>query len=66
MHSAGILLVVMTLPLRELVEGVSLSGRADMGPSSGGAAHTAEIVDHRELRGLLARFPAISCVCLRK
>jgi len=43
-HSARILLVVMTLPfLVELVEGVSLGGRADMGPSVTEAPLTAEL-----------------------
>ncbi len=43
-HSARILLVVMTLPfLVELVEGVSLGGRASMGPSVTEAPLTAEL-----------------------
>ncbi len=43
-HSARILLVVMTLPfLVELVEGVSLGGRASMGPSVTEAPFTAEL-----------------------
>ncbi|MCC5977555.1 MAG: AbrB family transcriptional regulator [Salinarimonas sp.] len=43
-HSARILLVVMTLPfLIEMVEGVSLGGRASMGPSVTEAPLTAEL-----------------------
>lgn len=43
-HSARILLVVMTLPfLIQLVEGVSLGGRASMGPSVTEAPLTAEL-----------------------